>query len=175
MYSRNSGVTLIELMVTLAVLAIVVTVAIPSFEGMMTRQRLKSATEAVYQDLRWARTETIKRNERITVEFDTTAPDWCYGITDSVTETCNCATAGSCTVDGIGKTVNASSFPKAAVTSADFTPGDPSTTFDPVRGTAAAGKVTITAGAYTAEVVVNMLGRVRVCSDDSALGYPACS
>ena len=61
------GFTLIELMVTIAVLAIIVTIAMPSFTEMMERQRLKNAVETFYSDLLFAKSEALKRSTDVTV------------------------------------------------------------------------------------------------------------
>ncbi len=44
MRKKENGFTLIELMVTIAVLAIIAMMAAPSFSGMMTEQKLNSST-----------------------------------------------------------------------------------------------------------------------------------
>lgn len=63
--NKSRGVTLIELMVTIVVLAILASIAIPSFTNMMERQRLINATEAIYSDLQNARSEAVKRSLEI--------------------------------------------------------------------------------------------------------------
>ena len=63
--NKSRGVTLIELMVTIVVLAILASMAIPSFTNMMERQRLINATEAIYSDLQNARSEAVKRSLQI--------------------------------------------------------------------------------------------------------------
>lgn len=87
--NRFRGVTLIELMVTIVVLAILAGMAIPSFTNMMERQRLINATEAIYSDLQNARSEAVKRSLEIvasiqgdclTVADKLVSPRLCYQI-----------------------------------------------------------------------------------------------
>ena len=69
--SHPRGFTLLEFLVTLLVISIMMTIAIPSFHAMITKHRLKGATETIYSDLQLARLEAIKRNKNITLSFQT--------------------------------------------------------------------------------------------------------
>ncbi|WP_215395794.1 GspH/FimT family pseudopilin [Rheinheimera oceanensis] len=59
------GFTLVELMVTVAVLAIVMAVAVPSFTNLINSNRLTAQANEMLAALILARTEAIKRNESI--------------------------------------------------------------------------------------------------------------
>lgn len=63
----SKGFTLIELMVTIAVLAIVVTVAAPSFSGLLADNRASALANELQGALQLARSEAIKRRETVTV------------------------------------------------------------------------------------------------------------
>lgn len=63
----SQGVTLIELMVTVAVAVILMTVAIPSFRDTIIRNRLTNAANTFMGALNYARTEAIRRNQNITL------------------------------------------------------------------------------------------------------------
>lgn len=64
---RNSGFTLIELMVTISVLAILMSIAIPSFQGFILNSRLTATTNDLASALAFARSEAVKRATRVTV------------------------------------------------------------------------------------------------------------
>lgn len=63
--SRTQGFTLIELMVTLAVMAVLLTIGLPSLKPIIDSIRLKSASSAFFSHLHLARSEAIKRNGRV--------------------------------------------------------------------------------------------------------------
>lgn len=62
------GFTLIELMVTLAVLVILITVGIPSFNATVRESRLKSQANELWGAMVAARSEAVKRNESVRVK-----------------------------------------------------------------------------------------------------------
>lgn len=63
----SSGFTLVEIMVTIAVMAILMGIAIPSFTEVMLGSKLGSYANNLSSSALLARSEAIKRNERITL------------------------------------------------------------------------------------------------------------
>jgi len=61
------GFTLIELMVTIALLAIIISLAVPSFSSIIRDNRIYSLSQELRGTLQQARSEAVKRNEPITV------------------------------------------------------------------------------------------------------------
>jgi len=82
-YSR--GFTLVELMIALAVLAVVVTVAVPSFTSLLERNRLTSTTNQLLGFINGARVEAIKRNAIVRID-PVTAGAWDGGLVAWVDE-----------------------------------------------------------------------------------------
>lgn len=66
-HMKNSGVTLIELLIAVAVLAIGAVLAIPSFTELVKNNRLTSASNNLVRALQLARSEAVKRNAPVTV------------------------------------------------------------------------------------------------------------
>ncbi|PJI95763.1 type IV fimbrial biogenesis protein FimT [Acidovorax sp. 69] len=62
---RNSalGFTLIELMVTVALLAVLLSLAAPSFQALLETQRMRAAAFDLMADLTLARNEALKRGD----------------------------------------------------------------------------------------------------------------
>ncbi|MBI3774643.1 MAG: GspH/FimT family pseudopilin, partial [Gammaproteobacteria bacterium] len=61
------GLTLIEIMVTLAVVAVTLSIGVPSFQGMASSNRMSSAANNLIGALNVARSEAIKRGARVKV------------------------------------------------------------------------------------------------------------
>lgn len=59
------GVTLIELTITIAIAAILIALAVPSFKIMLANAQIRTAAQALHDGLQLARVEAIRRNERV--------------------------------------------------------------------------------------------------------------
>ena len=69
----SSGFTLIELMVTIAVLAIIVGIAAPSISTQLANQRVKSTTATLANALKEAKAESIIRRQNLTLSYNNTS------------------------------------------------------------------------------------------------------
>ena len=72
--NSQKGVTLIELMIAVGILAIVVAIAVPNFQSMIQNNRLTSAANEMLGVFQVARSEAIRANRRVTLAFNAT-PD----------------------------------------------------------------------------------------------------
>ena len=81
--TANSGFTLIELMVTISVLAIIVSIAAPSISTQLANQRVKSTAATLENALKEAKAESIIRRQDITVIYDNTAKPHTVTLRDS--------------------------------------------------------------------------------------------
>lgn len=65
--TRDSGFSLIEILVTISVLAILLALAAPSLQALARNNRLTGLTNDLVSTLNFARSEAVKRGGRITV------------------------------------------------------------------------------------------------------------
>ncbi|WP_242470787.1 GspH/FimT family pseudopilin [Thiocystis violacea] len=162
------GLTLLELIVAIAILALLLAVAVPSMGTMIARNRLKAAAHAVAEDLQWTRSEAIKRNR--VLQFSLDLDHWCYGV-DEPGALCDCrAPSGAARACSL-KRVSGVDFPGVRL-DATFT----ATRFEPRRATALNGSLALTSSQGSAiRVVLSRLGRVRLCTSSGDLpGYDSC-
>ena len=103
-FHRNLGFTLIELMVTLAVVVILAMLALPSFNSFQQRSVLRGSTEQVMSFWNQARFEAAKRNKMVKVGVKTSGVNFCLGAAETTNESdtspCNCFIANDCNVAG---------------------------------------------------------------------------
>ena len=83
---RDRGFTLIEALVVVALVAIMLGIAAPSFVTFTAGQRVKTASFDFYAALTFARSEAIKRRQTVTVA-PASGSDWATGWTVSVAGT----------------------------------------------------------------------------------------
>lgn len=75
--SKQKGFTLVELMVTVAVLAIVLGIAIPSFSSILLNNRISTTAHELHAAMQLARSESIKRKKPIVLCGANAALDEC--------------------------------------------------------------------------------------------------
>ncbi|MFN7723962.1 MAG: GspH/FimT family pseudopilin [Rubrivivax sp.] len=75
-----AGFSLIELMVVVAVTAVVLTLAAPSFFDYQQVQRLKSVNSQVVTDMNLARSEAVSRGTFLRVSFGQNSTSTCYTL-----------------------------------------------------------------------------------------------
>ena len=64
---KMGGFSLLELIITIAVAAILVTLAVPSFTSVLNNNRLTSGSNTFVAALHHARSEAVRRNARVTM------------------------------------------------------------------------------------------------------------
>lgn len=160
----QSGLTLLELVIALSMLALVATLALPSFGAMTERARLRGAAETLAADLAEARFESARSGRAVFVVPQTAGAAWCWAVTFHAG--CGCQAAASCQL----KTVRSGDHAGVDLVEASASQLDPS-------GRAPVGGGALFRSSHGEQLKVDMmpLGRARVCSPGGSVpSYPAC-
>lgn len=83
---KSRGLTLIELVVTVTVLAVIIALAMPSFSVLLANQRIRTATENLRAGLQGARVEALKRGQGVVFEMPILDSSWRYGCESPVAD-----------------------------------------------------------------------------------------
>jgi len=174
----NQGVTLIELMVIIALIAISLMIATPSFSGFFAKQKLRGLGGELLFFTKLAKAEASKKSsETYIVIKKSSTTSWCLGLSEDKDD-CDCTTANSCKVDEIERVISSSDYKDVSFDSHNFPAGV--ITVKPYKGRATEGTATFSAVAdgvtKDLSLVQSVMGRDKICSpSDNSLRYPACS
>ncbi len=159
------GLTLVELMVALAMLAVLGVMAGPPMGSMLARHRVQAAAAQLGADLGDSRYEATRRGGKVYVNFQN-GNDWCYAITSDPAATC--ATES----DRVFKRVRAKQYPGVALNAAQ------PVVFDGASGLGPAAPALVQLTSARGDLVnvqVLLLGRAKACSPDGGLKtLPRC-
>ena len=173
------GFTIIELMVVVAIAAILIVAAAPSFSEFLSRRRVEGLTAELVTDLHYTRSEAVSRNESVGMFFGTD----CYVIYRVRVPTAS-PTVATCTRTTKSITPAAAELKTVQLDAGrpvSMSPGGAANVeFDPVRG-----MVTNSAGDDTASVdvrstsgrpwrlraMLTIMGRAETCRPADAPGF----
>jgi type IV fimbrial biogenesis protein FimT len=161
------GFTLIELMISIALIAIIASLAAPSFTTMIATQRIKGLANEIMTDLSFAKMESVQKNQCVAVNFTAS------GYTITQLPTCS-ATSGAVikTVGNISDSNN-SLTPSSGTTYLGVK-------FEPVRTTAIITGTDVVisntnASTRSLKIVVSTMGRSEICSPSATItGFKSC-
>ena len=184
--TRQSGFTLIELVITIIVLAVLAVVSIPNFIELRERNALRGAADNFAAAIGLAKQEAIKRGELVRVEFHAVGDAVCVGamvVADDGDDGCDCS-AATCNVSAFPEEPGDTGPLQRVALTGDVVFGDDGDGFviDPRTGTLfdigdTGGFTLSTAGGYQVRKNVNAMARTRYCVPDGAetlAGVPAC-
>lgn len=174
-------------MVTLAVMAILATAAVPSFVDFFERNRVRGAADGVISVISNARAEAVKNSLDVNVSMGGGGTAWCIGGNAgtlpgggkpaAVAAPCDCTDANACLVSGQRLAVDVGQYPGIAVGALPA-----ALAFDHTLGLVSpmgsrAVVLTSPSGKYDIVVRVNSLGQARMCTPagrPTMSGVPAC-
>ncbi len=178
-HARTGGFTLVELMITVIVLGVLISLAVPSFRDFQQRSITRGAVADVVAAIAQARLEAAKRNDFVTVSVRGSGAAWCVGVQQGTTG-CDCLSA-TCNIE----TVPTGALRGARLLAAANFNGDNDFTIDPRLGMlsdpADAGSITVRAPSdqwdFRIRVGVTPTAQTTLCSPTggrTVSDYPSC-
>ena len=159
---RARGLTLLEMMVALAIVAVLMTLALPSFGSMMSRHRLKSAAEQMAVDLAELRQQAVQRQQPMHLQLHGGA-QWCYAL--AVASGCDCRVPQGCQL----KTVRAQDHPGVTLVQGQ------DLRIEPQGGQGAGNALLQGSDGAQLRVSLSPLGRLKVCAAQTPVpGFAPC-
>lgn len=154
-----AGFTLIELMVTLVVAIMLTMLVVPTVHGLVERQRLSVAVEAVQAQMTLAKSEAAKRSQEVSVSA---SPGSSWDVTMTYLD--------QVTTQTVDRRIDGENYSgivlSASVAGNVFN-------FDPVRGTVTPGSMTLSSTNHEVDIRLDVVGRMSICSPNYGR-YPAC-
>lgn len=166
--AMRRGFTLIEMMVVIALAAVLLALAAPNFITTLAKNRFEGVVNELVTDMQYARSEAVSRNVDVTIAVGATRT--CYTV--SAAGACDCTASPACSGAAVQiKTVQFADSGAQAASAVSFT-------FEPVRGalTGSLTQLDVTRAGYpwALRAEVSAIGRVRICSPSGVTGYPPC-
>lgn len=98
-----AGLTMIELLVTLAITAILIAVAVPSMREFMEKKRVEGVANEMATDLRYLRSLSMQTNNAMLMSFNKSSTQSCYSLisTGGGTGICDCSRAPAAVCDAV--------------------------------------------------------------------------
>jgi type IV fimbrial biogenesis protein FimT len=162
--ARTGGFTLIELMLGIGVLALLMTLAIPSFSVFLQNSRIRNVADGIMNGVQLARAEAVRRNRPVEFAF-TDGSNWTVTQLNPLEEVQ--ARAGD---EGKAHT-NIDSGGSTRVT---FGPIGSPLSINPGDGSMAMTRIDITStqtldGLRPLAILISPAGNIRMCDPDTKL------
>jgi type IV fimbrial biogenesis protein FimT len=151
MIARNSNraFTLIELVIALAIMAILMTIALPNFQTFMVQRRLNGAAREVYGDLASARGQAVSMNKWVALNIDS---NHAYTLFHDDNKNGAVDTGETIATKDLHPTYHDVLFSTATGTVITFYP----------NGTGSTGTLGLTGGSGSKSITVSSNGRINI-------------
>jgi len=170
------GFTLIELMVTVAIVVVLIALAAPSLRSYTAKKKVEGAAAELASDIQFARSEAVSRNKNVRITFGSN----CYVIHE-FDAAATCTSAPSSTVLRTVEIADATSVVLSPLNSLTYIE------FDSVRGLATFNSTVTTLASISVQTgpsvsatvqlraTMTPFGRVQVCTTNNMAGYSSCT
>lgn len=173
---KPRGNTLTEMLVAVALLAILAMLALPSWRAHLLQKRLEGAAETYRQNFQWARNHAIRSGQAVRILFGRDADGSCYVVFTGPDAACGC-TASAAHCNAPAQLLTSEHLPAAQLVAVQPKGSTRRLLVDPLRGTVTPALTAVfsTPDGKTLHEVVNLLGRGHGCSPQGdAPGWPVC-
>lgn len=162
------GLTLLELLITVSIIVLVVSLGSPAIDSIQKNMQLKGAAQSSYFVFQQARVSAITKNMNVTVAIRP-GESWCVALSDS--GLCDCAVQNKCTLDAVEYKVNFVDYRFVSIDKVTFGANNIAV-FDANRGMAIghAGTIVFNDGEKQLKLILSNMGRVRICAVDGGFG-----
>jgi prepilin-type N-terminal cleavage/methylation domain-containing protein len=166
---QRGGFTLLELVIAIAITVVLGALTLPSYNSLLSRQRLLATARDLQADIAFAREEAGRRGQAVYLVFQPGA-QWCYAIGSQATADCQ----GTAVLAGgpVIKVVRATDHPGTVLSQAS------TMALDGRNGTRllGAGQASFASPhGLQLQVRLGPLGRSAVCAPGAPVsGLPAC-
>lgn len=173
--ARQRGVSLVESLIVLAVIAITLGSALPGFEQARERRHLDGAAAQLETDIMYTRSLAVAQNQGVRIGFESLQSGTCYTVHTGAANACSCAANGVAICSAGAEAIRTVHFPAQGPVA--LRANVRSILFDPRLGTSTPTGTLRVVGSGGAAIhqIVNIMGRVRSCSPAASVaGYPRC-
>ncbi len=171
----SAGFTMVELLVVVALLVVLVSLAAPSVRELLAVQRLQAIHAGLVTDLQFIRSEAVRRRESLIFEVDGDATMSCYMLRNSAFGAggCSCLLPPGSACTGAFKEIRTVQIPRAnSVALAASSSQGTVATFERDTGYSSPGDLRIdlsTEPRGQMRVIIGSTGRITSCSPDGSV------
>ena len=181
--SRHRGFSLVEVMMSIVLIAIGTALALPSYRDMVEKRQVTNGAEQLASFINAAQGAAMKTNDEIWISWSRTADnDWCIGA--NADTSCDCTQSNACQVTGQDFVIDNACAGHRDLMHASRSGGDDHAyAFDPIRGLmldledSLELQLRSNSEDFRLNLQVNNTGRVVLCSDSATHavpGYAVC-
>ncbi|WP_348944496.1 GspH/FimT family pseudopilin [Chitinibacter sp. FCG-7] len=173
---HQKGFSLVELMVTIAILAIIISIAIPSFSNWVKNTRLSGAAEQIQSTFSYAKSESIKRNKGTCLLISNPNTDtWSLKITSDCTDS---TVLQEITSSDYNKTIRLTLDAASKINKTRFDPRSQRPGFDNNNGTIKTTQsLYLGIDNYKLKIELSPAGLITICNSGTKniSGYAVCA
>lgn len=174
--STQTGITLVELCMVLAIAAILFAAAAPSMSKFKRHQHLKTQAQTLVTDIQEARSAALRSGDSVLLRFSQHPQGTCYIVHTGAKGDCVCSDAGKAICIGKGQALKTTWIPAQGNTTVKANVQNMN--FDGRQGlvTPAGSIDVVDSNGETIRQVVSITGRIRSCTTTTGFNaLPKCT